>query len=109
MTVTDEPARPMSLSLGGDFATDEVVPCFIEGEFDDWESGSPPALIAIALNSRIEVVTRTYHDLRAVGCWAGASREEAYHPGQNKLEIFEIVDVAEKRLRRCTWVRIEEE
>jgi hypothetical protein len=108
MTVSDQPAREITLTLGGDVATEEVVPCFIEGEFDEWDSSAPPSVVALALNGRIETVTRTYRDASAAGCWAGAIREEAYHLGQNRLEIFEVVDAAKKTLRQCTWVRVED-
>jgi hypothetical protein len=107
MTISDQPPRPMILTMGGDVATEEVVPCCIDGYVGDFQTGSAPIVIAIALNGRIEAVTRTYRDPRAEDAWAATIREEAYVPGKNNLEIFEVLNASGNTLRRCTWEKFE--
>lgn len=107
MTISDQPPRPMILTMGGDVAAEEVVPCCLDGYVGDFQTGSAPIVIAISLNGRIEAVTRTYRDQHAEDAWAATIREEAYLPGKNNLEIFEVLDVPGNTLRRCTWEKID--
>lgn len=85
-------------------AGENVVPCFVEGYITDPVTTSGPVYLAVAVNGRIEAVTRTYQDPLVSDCFAALLPEAVFSDGNARLEIFEIVRGSTESLRRCDLV-----
>lgn len=102
------PVSPVKVRLSSptSFRVDKTsafVPCYLEGKVDgETASATAPVELAIAVNHRIQAVTRTYALPELKGKWTAMVPEEALHEGDNDVEIYVVSRANDKRsLERC--------
>jgi hypothetical protein len=86
-----------------DAAKPDVVPCLFEGRVANLRAWEEPITLVIALNGRIEAVTRTIDDEIQPEGFTVLAPGASYQPGDNDLQIFELTkSAAGPVLRRCS-------
>jgi len=101
--IADDVPRRIGLKHGGPAtkSTPDVVPCFVHGYVVGFRDAKNPLHLAIAVNGRIEAVTRTYRDAKVPEWFAAMLPEEAFSGNSSNLEIFEVRPNDSETLRRC--------
>ena len=74
----------------------DVVPCYLHGQLLNRESDHVEHRLAIALNGVIQATTRTSVDRVCCQEWAALLPEDAYRPGQNALQVFELLGTGDE-------------
>lgn len=79
----------------------EIVPGLFSGHVTSFSSDTPATLV-IALNNEIVAVTRTIRDPQFEGSFTVLAIDAEYRPGDNDLQIFELLTTESgTTLRRC--------
>ncbi len=80
----------------------DIVPCLFEGRVLSYREGDAPVTLVVALNGRIECVTRTILDERIPDWFSVLAPRAEFHAGDNDLQIFELLTTESgQKLRRC--------
>jgi hypothetical protein len=86
--VIEQSRRYLEIDLKG-----ELVPSQLYGQVTDHDRAPASAVLAIALNGRIEVTTRTFDTVPGYeGAWTALIDPRAFRPGRNAVDVFVVRD-----------------